>query len=131
MDDSFRGQKLDFRNRPEADFRLYRTIVHMETSPLSEVHVKATRAALAYWVRHWDWEAPTLLGLSLEQFQAATVHWPEPVANEPEVSELAALGAVRELQRVERNAAELMGLANPSAVTSLLALLVARLDRLE
>jgi hypothetical protein len=35
----------------------------------------ALSAVLSYWEQHWDWESPTLFGLELEEYRAATVAW--------------------------------------------------------
>ena len=52
---------------------------------------------MLYWQREWDWECPTLFGLSLEEFGEVIRAWPEISAAGPGNTALAALGAFREL----------------------------------
>lgn len=35
----------------------------------------AIHCALAYWLAHWDWEAPLLFGLTAPEFEAVSSEW--------------------------------------------------------
>lgn len=56
-------------------------------------------AALRYWLARWDWEAPTLFGLSKPEFEAVSSAWTNAGTSFHAESPcyLAATGALREL----------------------------------
>ena len=66
-------------------------------STLSDSDQQAVRRAMEYWVRHWDWECPTLFGLELDELIRTVETWPRVAAGSEETTCLAAVGAVREL----------------------------------
>jgi hypothetical protein len=83
--------------------------------------------AFSYWRKHWDWEMPTLTGLSLQEFEAAAESW---CANPSTVSAtvlVAALSAVRECWAQVPNATELLDLPGIE-VRELLNVLAKELD---
>lgn len=59
--------------------------------------VEPTRRVLQYWVKHWDWECPTLFGLELDELCAVLRAWPNIPAGAEEKTLLAIVGAYREL----------------------------------
>jgi len=52
---------------------------------------------MEYWVRHWDWECPTLFGLELDELIRTVETWPRVAAGSEETTRMAAVGALREL----------------------------------
>jgi hypothetical protein len=66
----------------------------MKVDDLSAEETYAVKRILAYWMQHWDFECPTLFGMELDEVQLAANAWPQ--ANQPDVTALAVLGAMRE-----------------------------------
>lgn len=68
----------------------------MSALVLTTEQATAIRRALRYWVERWDWESPTLFGLSKPEFSAAI---DAEISPEHSVGayRLASLGALREL----------------------------------
>lgn len=87
----------------------------METDILSAQQRAAISSAFSYWLEHWDWEMPTLTGLTLEEFQRAAEEWRCPTGKVQASSALAALGAVRECWAQVGKASELLGLRQQEA----------------
>ena len=59
----------------------------------------AVAHALAYWIAHWDWESPTLFGISEEEFTLIAAAWStgrQPLSG-ADAHWIAAIGALREL----------------------------------
>lgn len=87
----------------------------METDILSAEQRAAISNAFSYWLEHWDWEMPTLTGLTLEEVQRAAEVWRCPTGKVQATSVLAALGAVREYWAQVEKASELLGLRQEEA----------------
>ena len=94
----------------------------MDTTALSSSQLEAINAAFSYWLDHWNWEMPTLTGLTVEEFQNAAKVWRCLPAEAPAASVVGALGAVRECWAQARDAENLLGL-KPEGVLALLAFL--------
>jgi len=52
--------------------------------------------SLEYWIKHWDWECPTVFGLELSKFQSIVNTWPEALIQNEEIAVLAIFGSFRE-----------------------------------
>ncbi|MFN8994954.1 MAG: hypothetical protein ACK5X3_15010 [Pseudomonadota bacterium] len=89
----------------------------MKAPDLSPKQLDAVRASFEYWLRNWDWEMPTLTGLSREEFERVAGLWPTAVPENVQTTMLAALGAVREFWAAERSAAQLLGLTEGEMVS--------------
>lgn len=64
---------------------------------LSDAEHAAIKAAMRYWIEHWDWECPTLFGLEKMELQQVLDLWPEVEAENEKNVALAINGAFREL----------------------------------
>lgn len=82
----------------------------MEIDTLSAQQRAAISNAFSYWLEHWDWEMPTLTGLTLEEFQSAAEVWRCSTGKVQVTCVSAALGAVRECWAQVGKAPELLGL---------------------
>jgi hypothetical protein len=60
---------------------------------LTDAQELAVRRALTYWDERWDWESPTLFGLTHERYRTIAASWP----GSSEDHLLAAVDALREL----------------------------------
>ena len=52
---------------------------------------------MAYRAEGWDWESPTLFGVSLEQMQVVLATWPTVAPGMEIEAQCASIGALREL----------------------------------
>ncbi len=66
----------------------------MKVDDLSAEETCAVKRILDYWMRHWDFECPTLFGMEHEEVKLAANDWPH--TSQSEFTVLAVLGAMRE-----------------------------------
>jgi hypothetical protein len=87
----------------------------MDISSFSQPQRTAIDAAFSYWLEHWDWEMPTLTGLTLEEFRSAAHAWRESSSEVPKNVLLAALGALRECSAQAEEPKVMLGLGPEQA----------------
>jgi hypothetical protein len=103
----------------------------MSLDDLSPEQIAAIRHSLEYWISHWDWESPTLFGLSQDDFSEIVGGWPQSVFERQEDSALAVLGALREILHgasAPSDVPSIVGIGHSEA-SALLTQLLPRIDR--
>jgi len=69
----------------------------MKFNGLSEIQKSHVIDIIEYWINNWDWECPTLFGVSYEDFSVFASAWPRSVEDMSPIAERVIFGALREL----------------------------------
>lgn len=109
----------------------YLCVMTMSLDDLSPEQIAAIHRSLEHWISHWDWECPTLFGLSQDDFSEIVGGWSQSVFERQEDSALAIVGSLREILHgasAPRDVPSIIGIGHSEA-SALLTQLLTRIDR--